>query len=197
MLESVAEYFENIFNLQVADGSLARKCEHQIKQRVRHEINHELRKRFHEKVCRVTEQRHGGDDRHSRQGNKYYHHNYKWQDRDDSGRRDKCDKREKKWENKTSSDCSNKVLKPCLVHGPKGKHTSKECYKNPKNNKHQVQEKKPQYKVHHNDARYTSDNDELRISTDTPVPSEDPVSASSESKKPTRMRIIIFILITK
>ncbi len=35
----------------------------------------------------------------------------------------------------------------------------------------------------HNDARYTSDNDELRISTDIPVPSEDPASASSESKK--------------
>jgi hypothetical protein len=29
-LESVAEYFENIFNLQVADGSLAKKCKHQI-----------------------------------------------------------------------------------------------------------------------------------------------------------------------
>jgi hypothetical protein len=31
MLESVAEYFENIFNLQVADGSLAKKCEHHIR----------------------------------------------------------------------------------------------------------------------------------------------------------------------
>ncbi len=29
-LESVAEYFENIFNLQVAAGSLAKKREHQI-----------------------------------------------------------------------------------------------------------------------------------------------------------------------
>jgi hypothetical protein len=54
---------------------------------------------------------------------------------------------------------------------------------NPKNNKHQVQDKKRQYKAHHNDARYTSDNNETCISTDTPVPSEDPVSASSESKK--------------
>jgi hypothetical protein len=53
----------------------------------------------------------------------------------------------------------------------------------PKNNKHQVQDKKCQYKAHHNDARYTSDNDELCISTNTPVPSEDPASASSESEK--------------
>ncbi len=43
MFESVAEYFENIFNLQVADVSLAKKCEHQIEHRVRHEMCHVLR----------------------------------------------------------------------------------------------------------------------------------------------------------
>jgi hypothetical protein len=37
--------------------------------------------------------------------------------------------------------------------------------------------------VHHNNARYTSDNNKLRISTNTPVPCEDPASASSKSKK--------------
>ncbi len=35
-------------------------------------------------------------------------------------------------ENKTPSDCCNKAFKPCLVHGPKSKHTSEECHKNPK-----------------------------------------------------------------
>jgi hypothetical protein len=65
-LKSVTEYFENIFNLQVADGSLAKKHEHQIKQCVRHEMHHKLRKWFDEKVCHVTEQRHGGDNHHSR-----------------------------------------------------------------------------------------------------------------------------------
>jgi hypothetical protein len=69
------------------------------------------------------------------------------------------------------------------VHRQKSKHTSEECYKNPKNNKRQVQDKKHQYKAHHNDVHYTSDDDESRISTDTPVPSEDPASASSKSKK--------------
>ncbi len=69
------------------------------------------------------------------------------------------------------------------MHGPKSKHTSKECYKNPKSNNHQVQDKKRQYEAHHNDGRYTNDNDESRISTDTPVPSEDLASASSKSKK--------------
>ncbi len=73
-LESVAEYFKNIFNLQIADGSLARKREHLIKQRMRCKMHHKLRKRFEEKVRRVTELRHRGDDFHSRQGNKYYCH---------------------------------------------------------------------------------------------------------------------------
>ncbi len=31
-LESLAVYFDNIFNSQIADGSLAKKCECQIKQ---------------------------------------------------------------------------------------------------------------------------------------------------------------------
>jgi hypothetical protein len=84
----------------------------------------------------------------------------------------------KKQENRTPSDRGDKVFKPCLV-----KHTSKECYKTPKSNKCQVQDKICQYEAHHNDARYTSDNNKLRISTDTPVPSKDPASASSESKK--------------
>jgi hypothetical protein len=53
----------------------------------------------------------------------------------------------------------------------------------PKNYKHQVQDKKCQYKVHHNDVGYTSDDNESRTSTDTPVPSEDLASASSKSKK--------------
>jgi hypothetical protein len=69
------------------------------------------------------------------------------------------------------------------VHGLKSKHNFKEFYKNPKNNKRQVQEKKRQYKTHHNDACYMSDNDESRISTDTPVPSDNPAPASSKSKK--------------
>jgi hypothetical protein len=42
--------------------------------------------------------------------------------------------------------------------------------------------KKFWYEAHHNDACYTSNDNELCISADTPVPSEDPASASSESK---------------
>jgi hypothetical protein len=54
-LESLAEYYENIFNSQVADGSLANKRERQIEQRVRRNMRHELCKRYDEKVRHVTE----------------------------------------------------------------------------------------------------------------------------------------------
>ncbi len=46
MLESVAEYFENIFNSQLADRFLAKKCEHQLEQCVRRKMHHELCKRY-------------------------------------------------------------------------------------------------------------------------------------------------------
>jgi hypothetical protein len=134
-LESVAEYFENIFNLQVADGSLAKKRKCQIKQCMRHKVSHKLRQRFNEKVRSVTEGPHRGDNCHSRQGNKYYCHDYKWQDRDNSSRCNNYNKHKKKQESRTPSNCGDKAFKPCLVHGPKSKHTSKECYKYPKNDK--------------------------------------------------------------
>jgi hypothetical protein len=88
---------------------------------------HELHKQYNEKVHHVKEQCHGGDNRHSRLGNKYYCHEFKWQDCDDSGCCENYDKRKRKQENKTPSDCGNKAFKPCLVHGPKSKHTFKEC----------------------------------------------------------------------
>ncbi len=48
----------------------------------------------------------------------------------------------KKQEDKIPSDPGNKAFKPCSTHGPKSKHTSKECCKNPKNqNKHQTHTK--------------------------------------------------------
>jgi hypothetical protein len=146
-------------------------------------MHHKLRKWYNKKVRRVTEQHHGGEDCRRRQGNKYYCHDYKWQDHDDSSRRSNYNKREKKQEDRTPSDCGNKAFKTCSTHGPKSKHTSKECYKNPKNqNKCQTHENKCQYKAHHNEAHSTRDYDELRISADTPVSSEDPASASSKSK---------------
>jgi hypothetical protein len=126
-------------------------------------MHHELCKRYGGKVCRNTEQRQGGDSRHSRQGNKYHYHDYKWQDCNHSGHHSSYDKREKKQEDKAPSDHGNKAFKPCSTHGLKSKHTSEECYKNPKKqNKHPTHNKKRQYVAHHNDTHYTRDDDELR-----------------------------------
>jgi hypothetical protein len=182
-LESLTKYFDKFFNSQVADGSLAKRCKRQIEQRVRHKMRCELCKRYDEKVRQVMERHHGGDVRHNKQPDKYRCSNFKWQDRGNRNHCDTYDKRDKKRDDKTPPDRSDKAFKPCSVHGPKSKHTSEECYKNPRNNKRPLQDKKCPHEAHHNYAHYTSNDDELRSSRDTPVPSEDPASASSKSKK--------------
>ena len=154
-LESLAEYFDNIFNSQVADGSLAKKCERQIKQRVRRKMHHELRKQYDEKFRHVIERHYGGDGRHNKQPDKYHCSNFKRQDHGNCDRRDTYNKCGKKRDDKTPPDCSDKAFKPCSVHGPKSKHTSEECYKNPRNNNCQLQDKKRPHEAHHNNARYT------------------------------------------
>ncbi len=65
-LESLAKYFDNIFNSQVADGSLAKKRECQIEQHVRRDMRHKHCKRYGEKVRQVTEQRYRGDGPHNK-----------------------------------------------------------------------------------------------------------------------------------
>jgi hypothetical protein len=124
MLESVAEDFANVFNLQVADSSLAKKRKHQIEQCMRLEMRRELCKRFNEKVRCATEQRYGGDSHHNRQGNRHHHHDSTWQDCNESSCRSNYDKHKKKQEDKTPSDQGDKVFKPCSMHRPKSKHTS-------------------------------------------------------------------------
>jgi hypothetical protein len=179
-LELLAKYFDNIFNSQVADGSLAKKRKRQIEQRVRRKMRHELHKKYNEKVQQVTERRYGGGGRHNKWPKQYRRSNLKWQD---CGSQDCCDTYDKKQDDKIPCDRSEKAFKPCSVHGLKSKHTSEECYKNPRNEKHQVQDRKHPHEMHHNNARYTSNDDESRSSMNTPVPSEDPASASSGSKK--------------
>jgi hypothetical protein len=182
-LKSLTEYYENIYNSQVADGSLAKKRKCQIKHCSRCDMRHEHCKRYDEKVCHVTEQRYGGDDRRNRWPERYKRPNFKWQDRGNSNRRDTYDKRDKKQDDKIPAEGNKKVFKPCLVHGPKSTHTSEECRKIPSNAKRQPYDRKRSHESHHNDARYTSEDDESHSSTDAPAPSEDPASASSGSKE--------------
>jgi hypothetical protein len=70
-LESVAEYFENIFNLQVADGSLMKIRMCQIKYQAKRKLLLTLEKHYKEKICRIADQRHGDGSCHSRQSRTY------------------------------------------------------------------------------------------------------------------------------
>ncbi len=160
-------------------------------------MRHKLCKRYSEKIHCVTERYHGGDDRHSRRGNKYYCHDYKWQDCSDSSCHNKYDKHKKKREERTSSDRGDKAFKPCSVHEPNSKHTSEQCYKNPKNNKRQVQDKNINTRcittTHATQVTMTSG--ALASIHQSQVRTwRQPLA---RAKKPTRMRIIIFILIKK
>jgi hypothetical protein len=159
-LKPLAEYYENIFNSQVADGSLAKKWEHQIEQRVRRNMRHELHKRYNEKVHHVTEQHYGGYNRCNRWPKRYHHPNFKWQNHDNSDCCDTYNKCDKKQHDKIPAERDKKAFKPCSVYGPKSKHTSEECHKNPSNAKHQPYDRKRLHEVHHNDACYTSKDDE-------------------------------------
>ena len=49
-LESVAEFFDNIFNLQVADSSLTKKHERHIEYHAKCELRHTLEKCYKEKL---------------------------------------------------------------------------------------------------------------------------------------------------
>ncbi len=118
MLKSLAEYFENIFNSQVADGSLAKKHTCEIKQCVRRKMHHELCRRYNKKVCHVTECRYEGDNHCNRWPEKYRCPNFKWQDCGNSNCRDTYDKRDKKQDDKIPAERDTKVFKPCSVHVP-------------------------------------------------------------------------------
>jgi hypothetical protein len=131
----------------------------------------------------MTERHYGGDNRQNRWSEKYRCPNFKWQDCVNSDRRDTYNKRDKKQDDKIPAERDNKAFKPCSVHGPKSKHTSEECYKNPRNPMHQPYDKKCSHEVHHNDVRYTSKDNESRSSSDAPAPSEDLASTSSGSEE--------------
>ncbi len=102
-LKLLAEYFNNIFNSQVADGSLAKKHERQIEQRMRRKMRHKLRKRYNEKVRQVMEQRYRGGGGHNKRPEQYRHDNFKWKDRGDHNRRDTYDKKQ---DDEIPRDCS-------------------------------------------------------------------------------------------
>ncbi len=112
-LESVAEYFENIYNLQVANGSLAKKHKGQIEYCAKCKLCHMLKKHYKAKLCCIAEQ-HCTSNGHSNGHNKTYRsQDYNWEGPNHSHCCPNYDKREKKQEDKLPSNCSDKAFKPC------------------------------------------------------------------------------------
>jgi hypothetical protein len=182
-LESVAEHFENIYNSQVADGSLQRKAS--IKLRIAQNAISATR-------LRSITRRRSAVLRTSITGvtaptaDKARHIIFRTTSERDATTAIATTpmtimRRNRRTRFLLIMATRHSSLAQCMdqrVITP-----SKSATKNPpKQDKCQVQDKKCQYEVHHNDARFTSDDNEPRASVGTPVPSENHTSASSEGK---------------
>jgi hypothetical protein len=183
-LATVAEYFNNIFNSQMADGSLTKKREKQIKFRAKRELRHEMAKRYNDKIRHFANQRYGHDDRchecgHSHQRTFDKSCPYKRDDKNKSPYRhdDRNHKSLPKREDKTFEG------QPCHIHEPKIQHSYNKCSKNPKNQDKNFYNKKCSYKAHHNDKDEAIEDEESRASVDSPPASDSPASQSEDKEQ--------------
>ncbi len=114
MLASLAEYFESGFDARVADGSLRKLRDEQVRVQAQNEYRHELQSWYHDKLKRLT-------------NNKKREYSWRREDRDGSSHggksREQSAYRERKpdakghGERKTTHEQAAKN-KPCHVHGP-------------------------------------------------------------------------------
>jgi hypothetical protein len=58
-LATVVKYFDNIFNLQMADGSLTKKRKKQIEFCAKRKLRHKMSKRYNDKICHLANQHYG------------------------------------------------------------------------------------------------------------------------------------------
>ena len=113
-LKSLAEYFENIYNSQVADGSMHKKRKCQIKQRVRRNMRHELCKRLMRSSATQQNDVTRGDNCRNRRPERFQHPNFKWQDCGNSDCCDTYDKRNKKQDDKIPAERDKKGVQAML-----------------------------------------------------------------------------------
>ena len=174
-LATVAKYFNNIFNSQMADGSLTKKREKQIEFRAKCKLRHEMAKRYNDKIRHFANQRYGRDDRRHERGHSRHQafdksRPYKCKDRDKSHyRRDDRT-------HKTLPKRKDKAFEgqPCHIHGPKSQHSFDKCYKNPRNQDKYFSDKKRSHEMHHNNKHKAIKDKESRASMDSPPASNSP-----------------------
>ncbi len=70
-LATVTKYFDNIFNSQMANGSLTKKREKQIKFCAKHELHHKMAKRYNNKICHFANKCYGHNDRRHERGHSH------------------------------------------------------------------------------------------------------------------------------
>ena len=177
-LASLAAYFESGFDARVADGSLRKLRDEQVRVQARNEYRHELQARYHDKLKRF-------DNTRKRE------HSWRRDDRAGSSHggksRERSTYRERKpdarghGERKTTHEQSAKN-KPCKVHGPESKHSYDECRTNPKNQRsaNNNNYNKRAHDAHYNDEReYGSGTDSPQDTPRSPEYSDGEVSASA------------------
>jgi hypothetical protein len=183
-LATVAKYFNNIFNSQMADGSLTKKHEKQIEFRAKCKLRHEMAKRYNDKIRHFANQRYGRDDRRHERGHSRHQafdksRPYKCKDRDKSHYRrdDRTHKTLPKHEDKAFEG------QPCHIHRPKSQHSFDKCYKNPRNQETNFSDKKRSHKAHHKDEQEAIEDEESNASMDSPPASDSPASQSEDEEQ--------------
>jgi hypothetical protein len=163
-LASLVAYFESGFDARVADGSLRKLRDEQVRVKAQNENPHELQARYHDKLKRLA-------------NNREREHSWRRDDRDGGSHggksRERSTYRKRKpdarghGERKTAHKQAAK--KPCHVHGPESKHSYDECRTNPKNQR----SVNNNYNKRAHDAHY---NDEREQESGTDSPQETPQS---------------------
>ncbi len=163
-LASLAAYFESRFDMQVADGSLRKLRDEQVRVQAQKEYCHELQARYHDKLKRLA-------------NNRKREHSWQRNDRDGGSHGGKSREQSTYLERKPDARGHGKrktaheqaAKKPCHVHGPKSKHSYDECRTNPKNQR----SANNYYNKCAQDAHY---NDERKHKSGTDSPQDTPQS---------------------
>ena len=155
-LDSLAEYFEAIFNAKLSDGSLQKKREEQIRRSAQHDLRKRLEERYKEKLRAFADSRKRG---HST--NRSWH-------RERDGHKERGTYKSHKeastrGDRKTLPEGSSK--KPCHLHGPQAQHSYDECRQNPANRSSErtptkFAGKKREHEAHYHDDRHHGSSEE-------------------------------------
>ncbi len=174
-LASLAAYFKSGFDARVADGTLRKLRNEQVRVKARNEYRHKLQARYHNKLKRLANNR---------------KHEHSWRrNRNGSNHGSKLCKRAMHCKRKPDArDYGDRKMaheqaakKPCHVHGPKAKHLYDKCRTNPKNQRRANNNyNKHAHDAHYNDERkHKSGNDSRQDTPQSPKSSNGEMSASA------------------